>query len=827
MGRVILLTGGTGFIGTAVAERLVARAGTELLVLVQARDDEEAERVLAREWWDAPGLAAAVGGAVRPLAGDVRLLRLGLSAATYREVVGRADAIVHAAADLRIDAAIGDLRSTNVEGVRHVLDLARDVERDHGLARLVHVSTAYVAGRRRGTIEEDAPSGRDGFSTPYERSKYEGELLVRAAIPELPIAIARPGMVVGDSRTGWVKTFNTVYPPLRSYLTGRLRILPMRGDQRVNVVPVDHVADAIARMVEEPSAVGATFHLTAPPEELPTARELIRETRRWARSELGVRLPRPVFAPLPPPTRWRRTSPRAEHRSPIQALLPYLREDRTFVRSNTDRLTGPYDLAWRDHLPRLLDYATRCGFLHRSGRTAHEQLLHRLNGSRAIRYHDVAGGRHRARRGEDLRRDVLAAAASLGRLGVAPGDRVAVVGPNGTRYLTIDLAIGLAGAVSVPLYPTSPPADVVELVRASGSRVLFVGTAELLERLPPLPDVRIVSFRRDDPSAGRSDVEPWSTFLGRGANAAADGASPVTPDDLATIRSTSGTTGAPKGVLFDHRAIRWMGEVMPALVPWAPRNDPMRTVAFLPMSHVVEGILATYGPAYLPAPADVWFVEDLVDLPRVLPLVRPVVFFGVPRVYEKLWGRFARSSAGARYLRSGGLVREVLRPIVRRGLLRAAGLDRCSLLLVGSAPAGERLLGAFRELGIEVHDAYGQTEAPLVTINRVGRNRIGTVGVPLPETQVRIAEDGEVLVRGPQLTRGYLGDVDGPFRDGWLGTGDLGRLTDDGALVIEGRKKDLLKTSYGKYVRATRIETMLREVPGVDEAMVVAEGRPF
>jgi long-chain acyl-CoA synthetase len=245
------------------------------------------------------------------------------------------------------------------------------------------------------------------------------------------------------------------------------------------------------------------------------------------------------------------------------------------------------------------------------------------------------------------------------------------------------------------------------------------------------------------------------------------------------------------------------------------------------MSHVVEGILATYGPAYLPAPVDVWFVEDLRDLPRVLPTVRPIVFFGVPRVYEKLWTRFTTSSAGRRYLARGRFARSLIRPLVRRGLLRASGLDRCAQMLVGSAPASERLLRAFRELGIEVHEAYGLTEAPLVTLNPVGRNRIGTVGEPLPDTHVRIDEDGEVLARGPQVTRGYVGDVDQPFHDGWLATGDLGRLTDAHALVIEGRRKDLLKTSYGKYVRASRIEASLRDLPGVDEAMVVAEGRPF
>ena len=138
-------------------------------------------------------------------------------------------------------------------------------------------------------------------------------------------------------------------------------------------------------------------------------------------------------------------------------------------------------------------------------------------------------------------------------------------------------------------------------------------------------------------------------------------------------------------------------------------------------------------------------------------------------------------------------------------LLRRAGLDRCAQLIVGSAPASPDLLGRLRDLGVEVHDAYGLTEAPLVALNRHGRNRIGTVGEPLPQTSVRIAADGEVLVRGPQVTPGYVdAGMEQPFRDGWLATGDLGHLTADGFLVIDGRKKELLKTAYGKCLHQGR-----------------------
>jgi long-chain acyl-CoA synthetase len=147
--------------------------------------------------------------------------------------------------------------------------------------------------------------------------------------------------------------------------------------------------------------------------------------------------------------------------------------------------------------------------------------------------------------------------------------------------------------------------------------------------------------------------------------------------------------------------------------------------------------------------------------------------------------------------------------------------------MVGSAPAEESMLRAFRELGIELHNAYGLTEAPLITLNRLGANHLGTVGAPLPETQVRIA-NGEIIVRGPQVAAGYAGPAIEPLSpDGWLVTGDLGHLTGDGCLVVDGRKKELIATSYGKKVFPAKVEAMLRALPGVTEAMLVGEQRPF
>ena len=324
------------------------------------------------------------------------------------------------------------------------------------------------------------------------------------------------------------------------------------------------------------------------------------------------------------------------------------------------------------------------------------------------------------------------------------------------------------------------------------------------------------------------DVIAWTSFLAAGDGTEVSGFAPVGPDDLATIRYTSGTTGAPKGVAFTHAQLRWLAETMASLIPWRARTRPARYLSFLPMSHVVEGILGTYGPYDLPAPVEVTFLEDFRKVAPTLRAVRPTVFFSIPRLYQKVWEELARNTIGARYLRlRRGPLRTMLRPLVRRAMLRRAGLDRCAQLIAGSAPVDEELLRSFRELGVEIHDAYGLTEAPLVALNRSGRNRIGTVGELLPETTARIAHDGEVLVRGPQVTVGYVDEDEQPVHDGWLSTGDLGHVTDDGWLVIDGRKKDLLKTAYGKYLQPSKIEALLRRIPGVAEAMIVGEGRPF
>ncbi len=826
--NLVLITGATGFIGTEVAHRLMDEE-CNVVALVRARFNEEAELRLRRAWWDFPELRKLIGTRVQVIAADVKENNLGLDEATYNSLVSGITHVIHSAADLRLNASLEELNRTNVEGTLNVLRFAERAHADHGLQRFAHVSTAYVASNKEGLVHEDSLGESGGLDNNYERSKNLGERAVREHASKLPVSIFRPGMVVGDSSSGWVRTFNVIYYPLRLYLTGHIRFFPISSHTKVNLMPVNLVADALVRLMLDPKAEGKTFHLTAPIEGCPEVGELFEEAMKWASGNLQVELARPLFLPLPQGAVKALLKVGAKgEASNLAQLAPYFTERREFSRANAERLIGTPDLQWKEILPHMLEYAAYTGFLHRTGRTVHEQVLFRLgHENRRIACHDIVEGKVIDVDAASLRRDILRASSALGELGVRKGDRVAVVGWNSSRYLTIETAIGLVGAVSVPLYYTSPPADIAELVQASDAKVLFVGTNELLKRADEIErSAKAVSFCRTSEERP-ADVLDWQEFLALGTEREIPLAN-VAPEDLATIRYTSSTTGKAKGVRFTHEHLAYMAESMASLPPWEARNRPVRYLSYLPMNHVVEGILATYGPYYAPTSVDIYFLEEFKSLRDCLPLVRPTVFFSVPRFYEKLWDTIKETKMGEKAMRNrSGTLAKLHRSIVGHAALKRAGLDECQHLIVGSGPMGNDILSDLDRLGIVVHNAYGLTEAPLVTLNRKRRNRIGSVGEPLPSTDVAIAEDGEVLVRGPQVTSGYH-DYQGqqPFRDGWLLTGDLGKV-EGGYLFLEGRKKELIKTSYGKFVSPMRVESMLRDSILLAEALMVGEGKPY
>lgn len=852
MKDVVFLTGATGFLGTQILRRLIKKDNACVIVLVRGQHFDDACRHLTRACWEWPELMEEVrslkkfepgnipDSKVYLVTGDISKENLGLKNIEYNYLVDNVTHIIHTAADLRLNAPLEDLRNINVQGTVNITKLAVDAHKNHGINRFSHLSTAYVAGKQKDFVSEDSLTDDYGFLSNYERSKYECELVVKKS--GLPISIFRPGMVVGDSESGYVKTFNTIYVLLRLYLNGQLRFMPVSPEVKINLVPVDFVADSVVKLTFDQNSEGLTFHLTAPYASLPTVKEFIDSVRSWANNNLDLKLPKPIFIPVSPLIpkigfflELLGTSSQGLRKT-ITELSPYLNENRKFSRINVEKIFGPYKLQWKTFLPNLLNYAVYNGFFHRSERTVHEQILFRLRSkSRPVKYNDVIKGRFQARKSCEIRMDILNAVKSLKALGIRPGDRLAIIGFNNTRYLTLDVSIGLLGAVSVPLYYTSPVTEINEILKDCGARVIFVGTSQLLDHLTELEtDNQIISFCSDLVKLP-SDILSWKEFLAIGlefeSGQSYEPIAPVDFNDIATIRYTSGTTGKPSGVTFTHGNLRWMAEFIASMPPWMDRTHKVSYLSFLPMNHVVEGILGTYAPYYAPANLKVCFLENFQDLESTLPRVRPTIFFSVPRFYEKVWSKIRQSWVGSMYLNATeGPIKSILHRILRRTVLKQTGLDACAQLIVGSAPVSEELLSSYQELGIEIHNAYGLTEAPLVTINRLGSNRIGTVGEPLPDTDVQIKDDREVIVRGPQVTSGYFNNKnrnDLLFHDGWLLTGDYGHITSEGSLVITGRKKELIVNSYGKSISPLKIEGMLKHIKGISEVMVVGDENPY
>ena len=255
----LLLTGATGFVGMEVLARILERSDRHVVALVRADDDEHAAARLRATLESACGEAAAAHeDRVTAVAGDITAPGLGLGE-RWAPLADRIGAIVHGAASVAFDLSLEESRRINVEGTRQVLELARACP---SLERFTYVSTAYVAGDRRGTVYEDDPGG-GRFRNAYERTKHEAERLVAAHRDEMDVTIVRPSIIVGDHRTGWTAAFNVLYAPLRAFAAGVIPVVPARRRSPVDVVPVDYVADAVHALAEAPEAAGQTFHIVA------------------------------------------------------------------------------------------------------------------------------------------------------------------------------------------------------------------------------------------------------------------------------------------------------------------------------------------------------------------------------------------------------------------------------------------------------------------------------------------------------------------------------------------------------------------------------------
>ena len=827
MTDMILLTGATGFLGTEIARRLMEMPEIRISAVVRAADNEEACRRLKATWHHEAVLYKAVGVRILPVAGDFTEAGLGLSDETAEELRERITHVIHAGAEISFQKAKEAYGITNVRGTANMIAFSKTLP---NLRRFVYISTAYTAGPKSGVVkEEDLPG--TVFSNYYEESKAAAENLVRTS--DLPWSVCRPGMVVGDSRTGWAKTFNTVYYLLKLMLLGKIRVLPVKKDRPLNLVPGDYVADSVTRICFHEAAEGKVFHLTCPDRMAPTAGELAAYTCRFAERQLDIKLPMPLFVPTDvlKKTGQKAAKTVSERKkgtvTNLLTLLLYFYSEQIFDRANTDRVCGPYSYKWQDYIEGLLVFACRKNFMRQTELSVFEQAMVRRSSTRyPIHYYDVAEKGMRCYSGAEANERIEKVYDALWACGIRSGDRVALTGINSVSYLVLEQAIGLLGAVSVPIYYTTPADETAMLLKKSGAGWFFVGDVRMMEQLETIEtDVKIVSF-----SAGQrvksERVMRFGAFLGM-AKERAPRQHPD-PEALATIRYTSGTTGEPKGVMFRFWQLKWMGEVLTNLLSFKDRNDKMCYLSFLPLSHVVEGILASYAPYFVLADVEYYYLNDFGKLTEALPKVRPNVFFSVPRFYEKVWDQAVSNRLGKAWLEAGeGPAKQAMGAVLKRAVLSKAGLDRCRQLIVGSAPVSEQLLLNYRKLGIEIYNAYGQTEAPLITINRLGDNVIPTIGTPLPDTTVEVAEDGELIVTGPQVAAGYYGLESETIGGGVLRTGDLGSVDEAGHITLYGRKKFMVITSYGKNISIPKIEERLKNIPGVAEAVLIGENRPY
>jgi long-chain acyl-CoA synthetase len=464
------------------------------------------------------------------------------------------------------------------------------------------------------------------------------------------------------------------------------------------------------------------------------------------------------------------------------------------------------------------------------------------------------------------REQVAEVAMGLAALGVGRGDFVAIMARNRPEHLIADLGTVHAGATPVSLYNTLAPEQVAYIAAHCEAKVAIVEDEAFLARFDKvrdeLPGLRhLVVMTGAGADGGR--VLSWERLRARGREALAAGRDAfeaswqrVEPGAPATLIYTSGTTGPPKGVVITHRNALWTAASVER--NWAEPIAPGTPyLSYLPLAHSFERLSGHY--ACLWSAQQVHFCPEMLAVMSYLPEVRPLSFVAVPRLWEKAHAGITAALAAEPDERKRKLVAralEVGRAAVRleqagkpvplalraqRALfdrlvfakIRARiGLDNCRAAVSGAAPVSGEVLEFFLSIGLPMAEGYGLTENTAgATLNPVGRSRVGTVGLPLPGVEVRVAEDGEILIRGGNVTAGYYKEQEltaATFdAEGWLHTGDIGSVDPDGFVRVLDRKKELLVTAGGKNISPANLESLLERHPLVGQACAIGDRRPF
>ncbi len=411
--------------------------------------------------------------------------------------------------------------------------------------------------------------------------------------------------------------------------------------------------------------------------------------------------------------------------------------------------------------------------------------------------------------------------------GWEPGSKVAILSKNCAWWMMSDLAIWMAGYVSVPLYPTLAPETIRQILEHSEAKACFIGKLDGWEHMKPgVPaDMPCISYPLSPFDAVKS-YEGWDAICARSAPMSGEPSRGA--DELATLIYTSGTTGMPKGVMHTFGAFAWgLGQGLKRI----PIGHDDRMLSYLPLAHVVERVLVEHG--WLRTGMHVYFAESLDTFAADLQRARPTVFFSVPRLWVKFQQGVHAKMPPAKLARLLSI--PILGGIVRKKILKALGLDQCRIAAGGAAPMPLALLEWYKKLGLHINEGYGMTENLAIShITVPGQNQFGTVGPAYEGVETRIdPKNGELQMRSPALMLGYYKEPrlteDAFTPDGWLRTGDKAAIEANGCLRITGRVKDLFKTSKGKYVAPAPIEDRLVMHPTVEACMVAGAnlGQPL
>ena len=460
---------------------------------------------------------------------------------------------------------------------------------------------------------------------------------------------------------------------------------------------------------------------------------------------------------------------------------------------------------------------------------------------------------------QDAARDVARLAWSLRDIGVEKGDRVVVVSESRTEWPICDLAIMACGAISVPTYITNTTRDHTHILENSGAKAAIVSTRQLARAFLPAAhesDMLKTVICMDSPNISQSlnvDIHLWDNVMlaskGRLDDFIAEAAT-ITRDEVACLIYTSGTGGAPKGVMLHHGSILHNCEGAEDVLRRINARDDEVFLSFLPLSHAYEHTSGLYLPISIGA--QIYYAEGLDKLAANMEEVRPTIMMVVPRLFEVLQARVIK-----RVQEQGGLrvklfekalalgtqeyehpgshstfqkVQNVMLEKLVRSKIRQAFGGHIKAMVAGGAPLNPDCGIFFTSLGMRLLQGYGQTESgPVISINDPDHVKLHTVGPPIAGTELQITEEGEIIVRGDLVMKGYWRDdvaTANAIRDGWLHTGDVGVIDEDGQLQITDRIKDIIVNNKGENVSPARIEGMLTLEPEIAQAMIYGDGKP-